>query len=170
MSDDSLAVVHDIPGRLRVRLPARARSAGLMEAIGALPGIVSCVWSDRTRSLLVRYRPEEASSQALVGAIAAHVGILNPPAAPGPPESPASPALIDAVTRTVSALNLALGRLTGGVADLRTLLPLALVAWAAREILRGRAGPIAWSAALWYAHGLFRDYGLGARDRGADGD
>jgi hypothetical protein len=74
------------------------------------------------------------------------------------------------VTATVSEVNATVGRLTGGIADLRTLLPLALVAWAMRQILRGQASPLAWSAALWYAHGLFRDYGLDESNGGDGGD
>jgi len=63
----------------------------------------------------------------------------------------------------MSELNSSVDHLTGGVLDLRTLAPLALVAWALLEIVRGKAGPLAWSAALWYAHGLFRDYTLPTR-------
>jgi hypothetical protein len=47
---------------------------------------------------------------------------------------------------------------TRGLLGLGTLLPVALSVWAARELVRGRAAPLAWSSALWYAHGLFRDY------------
>ena len=32
--------------------------------------------------------------------------------------------------------------------------------WALIEVVRGRTGPLAWSTALWYAHGLYRDYSL----------
>jgi hypothetical protein len=64
------------------------------------------------------------------------------------------------VAQSVSELNAGVGRVTGGVLDLRTLLPLALAAWGLGEIVRGRAGAMAWSTALWYAHGLFRDYNL----------
>jgi hypothetical protein len=42
--------------------------------------------------------------------------------------------------------------------------PLALTIWAGREILRGHAAPLAWSSALWYAHGLFRDYSVPSRE------
>jgi hypothetical protein len=51
---------------------------------------------------------------------------------------------------------------SGGLLTLGALIPLALTAWAAREVLRGRTGPLAWSTALWYAHGLFRDYNVSA--------
>ncbi len=169
MSGAALTVVHDIPGRLRIRLPKGARSAGLGEALGKHAGVLSCVWSERTRGVLVRYRPEVTSSGVLIAAVAAHAGVESV-AAPAALASNTRPVLVGAMTRTASELNVAVGRLTGGIADLRTLVPLGLVAWAAREILRGQAGPLAWSAALWYAHGLFRDYALDASDGGDNGE
>jgi hypothetical protein len=45
-----------------------------------------------------------------------------------------------------------------GLVGLGGLLPVALTAWAIAELARGRAAPLAWSSALWYAHGLYRDY------------
>ncbi|MGH7348907.1 MAG: hypothetical protein ACREI6_02745, partial [Candidatus Rokuibacteriota bacterium] len=53
-------------------------------------------------------------------------------------------------------------RVTRGTVGLGGLLPLALMSWALIEIVRGRTGPLAWSTALWYAHGLYRDYSLPA--------
>ena len=47
---------------------------------------------------------------------------------------------------------------TRGLVGLSGLLPVALTAWALAEVVRGRAAPLAWTSALWYAHGLFRDY------------
>jgi hypothetical protein len=47
-----------------------------------------------------------------------------------------------------------------GTLGLATLLPAALIGWALVEVLRGRTGPLTWSTALWYAHGLYRDYSL----------
>jgi hypothetical protein len=159
---DGALVLHDIPGRLRIRLPRGARIEGLVDEVGQLGGVVSATWSERTRGLLVRYRPEVTSSRTLVDAVAAHAGVATVSATTASRPSRDRSALTGAVTATVSEVNAAVGRLTGGIADLRTLVPLGLVAWAVREILRGRAGPLAWSAALWYAHGLFRDYGLDA--------
>jgi hypothetical protein len=49
---------------------------------------------------------------------------------------------------------------TRGTLDIASSIPLLLVGWAALELVRGRTAPLAWSSALWYAHGLFRDYNL----------
>jgi len=53
---------------------------------------------------------------------------------------------------------------SGGALTLGMLVPAVLTLWAARELLRGRAAPLAWSSALWYAHGLFRDYAFPGRE------
>jgi len=42
--------------------------------------------------------------------------------------------------------------------DLPIVLSVGLVLWAGRQLLRGPITPLAWTSALWYAHGLFRDY------------
>src|SRR5438309_629317 len=49
-------------------------------------------------------------------------------------------------------------RVTRGVVGLGGLVPSALILWAVAEVVRGRVRPLAWSSALWYAYGLFRDY------------
>jgi hypothetical protein len=167
---DSALVVHDVPGRLRIRLSAGARIDGLVEAVSKQAGVMSATWSEHTRGLLVLYRPEVTSNRTLIDAVTAHAGVGLLPAKSAWRPSNGRPTLVGAVTDTVAEVNAAVGRLTGGIADLRTLVPLGLVVWAARQILRGQAGPLAWSAALWYAHGLFRDYGLGESNGGDGGD
>ena len=48
--------------------------------------------------------------------------------------------------------------MTRGAVGLGGLVPSALILWAVAEVVRGRVRPLAWSSALWYAYGLFRDY------------
>jgi hypothetical protein len=55
-------------------------------------------------------------------------------------------------------------RATGGRITLGVLIPLALTLWALRDATRGPMRPLPWSTALWYAHGLFRDYNLPSGD------
>jgi hypothetical protein len=156
----ALAVVHDIPGRLRIRLPAAARCEGLEETIRKRSGVVSCGWTPQTRSVLIQYRAGAISARELAAAVATHCGVGNGWSADIEAQTTGPPMVSVALTRVFADMNQSVSRLTGGAADLRTLVPLGLVAWALREILSGRAGPLAWSAALWYAHGLFRDYAL----------
>jgi len=68
------------------------------------------------------------------------------------------------VSSVFSAVNARVAGTTGGAITLGVLVPAVLTLWAAREILRGRAAPLRWSSALWYAHSLFRDYALPHRE------
>jgi len=165
-------IVHDIPGRLRFRLSTAVDAASIAEGIQQLEGVRSCTWSPLTRSLLVSYEPRQTTAAAIAHAVPdvatrddvemAQTSPANNGAAP-PGEASArelTPLTVaKAVTGAVGALDARVRNATGGIAGLGTLLPLALVVWAAREVLQGRAGPLRWSSALWYAHGLFRDYG-----------
>jgi Heavy metal associated domain 2 len=160
----TLSIVHDVPGRLRLRVPGRQGPERLDEALRGLPGVMDFTWSARTRGLLVRYRPEVTSRDAIIASVTERLDLApaggdgRPNASPGP-VSPIAPATI----RLFGEFDSSLRRLSGGTLDLRTLVPLVLVLWAVREIARGNAGPLPWSTALWCAHGLFRDYNLRER-------
>ena len=159
MDTGGLGIAHDSPGRLRLRVPRGARVEGLPGHVAGLEGVIGCDWSPHTRSLLIRYDPAAQSPGALVEAVADHGGVTaSPPRAErmlGPPRDQVA---ADAVTGTVAALDGQVRRVTRGAFGLRTLLPLGLAAWAVSEVVRGRARPLAWTSALWYAHGLLRDY------------
>jgi hypothetical protein len=157
----SLAVVHDIPGRLRLRLPRGTTTAELTAVVGRQPGVLDCRWAARTRSLLIRYQPGVTSPGTLVEAVAAHSGAAVAPRREPVALDPAPrPPLARAIGVGLAELDRGVARATRGALDLRLLVPLALAGWALRELLRGQVGPLAWSSALWYAHGLFRDYNL----------
>ena len=168
----ALRLLHSMPGRLRLRLPAAVDPTPVMSAIEASDGVVSAVWTPRTRSLLVHYRADVVDEATIVDAVAAHAGVepgrehatekAGSPvtrAANGATQSPVAVA----VQQTAREFDVAVRRHTAGLLDLGILFPLALGGWAALELVRGRVGPLAWSSALWYAHGLFRDYSLPER-------
>jgi len=166
MSDaahETLEVVHRIPGRLRVRIPPTVDAADLSDAVSALPGVASATWSPLTRGLLVLYDRERADEAAIVGAIVDHTQVdVAPPAAAS--TNGGRPTVAGAVSSVFSAVNARVAGTTGGAITLGVLVPAVLTLWAAREILRGRAAPLRWSSALWYAHSLFRDYALPHRE------
>jgi hypothetical protein len=156
-----MSVVHQVRGRLRVRVPPPGRTDGLVDAVLAQPGVRAASWSPRTRGLLVIH--DDADVADVVESIASHAGVaLVVPR--GPAAGIPRPTLASAVTSVVGDVDARVTRASGGLLTLRSLLPLALTVWAAGEVLRGRAAPLAWSSALWYAHGLFRDYSLSPRD------
>ena len=158
----ALRVAHDIPGRLRLRLPVGVSVEGLVDAVGAQPGVQACTWSPRTRSLLVVYRPDSASAAGLLETVARHTSLTvaldgeSPPQASKPAE--AGDTLARGVRDAARDLDHRVRRVTRGVVGLGGLLPTLLVFWALGEVVRGRVRPLAWTSALWYAHGLFRDY------------
>jgi Heavy metal associated domain 2 len=161
----AVSVVHDMPGRLRLRLPSDGRTGELEAAVRSLPGVTSCRWSPSTRSLLILYAPAENTPAALTESVASHVGVpVNARSAALPTGRPANAAVRSpvaaAIVESFGELNQRIRRVTGGVADLRLLVPVALAVWAARELIRGQLAPLAWSSALWYAYGLFRDYNM----------
>jgi len=158
-----LDVVHRIPGRVRVRLPADAHTEGVGDAVSALPGVTSVVWSPLTRGLLVRYDADRADEPAILDAIAQHAHVEAAPAAQ-PELNGHRPTVVGAVTSLFGEVDTRIARASGGALGLGVLVPAVLTLWAARELLRGRAAPLAWSSALWYAHGLFRAHAFPGRE------
>jgi hypothetical protein len=107
----------------------------------------------------VRYRPEATAPAALVESVAHHTGLDAPPETSAGVDRPAP-----GVAAVFGELDRRIRRATGDRAGLGGLIPMALTLWAVGEIVRGRAAPLPWSSALWYAHGLFRDYNLTPRE------
>jgi Heavy metal associated domain 2 len=151
-------VAHDIPGRLRLRLPAGTGAPDVTEALAAEPGVVASRWSPRTRSLLVLYDPERATRDTIGAAVARATGLEPPAASPGADPAVPGETFALGVRAMAGDVDRGVQHATRGLLSLGSLLPAALTAWALVEIVRGRAAPLAWSSALWYAHGLFRDY------------
>jgi hypothetical protein len=133
----------------------------LVDAVRALPGVTVCTRKQRTGSLVVHYDVHETTPAAIMAAVANHVGI------PAPDDegqtSRHDETVAEAITSAFSDLNARVERATAGRLDLGVLVPIVLGTWAFRQLLRAQVAPLAWSSALWYAHGLFRDYAL--RDR-----
>jgi hypothetical protein len=156
-------VLHAIPGRVRVRLPDDVDGPALAARAREQPGIVEAHWSPLTRGLLVRYDPASTSPEALLAAAAptrrtAPAGSARSAAVAPPPAGSPSARVAAAIRHAVSQLDAGVARSTAGMLDLGLVLALGLFGWAIRELVRGQVAPLAWSSALWYAHGLFRDY------------
>jgi hypothetical protein len=159
-----LRIVHSTPGRLRIRVPPAVTTGDLAAAVLGEPGVVGSRWSARTRSLLVLYRPDAADADALTDTVARLTGTRREPAPNGrahePVSAEAGATLTGGLRDAARDLDQRVQRATRGGHSLGSLLPVALIGWAVIEVVRGRSGPLAWSTALWYAHGLYRDYSL----------
>ena len=154
----AIRIAHDIPGRLRLRLPSVASTEGLEDAIEALNGVQSSVLSPRTRSLLVRYDPGVVASAEIVRAVVEHAEVDPPASHRDGSDDEGRPTVATAVTGVFSGLSERVARRTRGKIDLPMLMSVGLVLWAGRQLLRGPITSLSWTSALWYAHGLFRDY------------
>ena len=160
---NALHIAHDIPGRLRLRLPPGASTDGLTATISAVPGVIHSTWSARTRSLLVSYDPQQGDRTAIVEAVARSTGLDRPAesgngAASTPHRAEAGALLVSGVREIFGEADQRIRRTTRGLIGLGTLLPVMLATWGVAQVVRGRATPLSWSSALWYAHGLIRDY------------
>jgi Heavy metal associated domain 2 len=160
----ALGIVHDIPGRLRLRLPPGAGAAGLTDVLDRIPGAQGTVWSPRTRSLLVHYDPGVLNAADIARAVAEHADLTLHDDLPGAAASGSRPPVAAALSDALGDINARVAHRTRGRMDLPLLLSVGLLFWAGRQLLRGPVTALSWTSALWYAHGLFRDY-HGPRER-----
>jgi hypothetical protein len=160
---NGVRVVHRSPGRLRVRIAALREDPDLVgrvrEQFTTFPGVTRVETTPETGSLLVSYEPAEFSEERFA-ATARDTGLfdLSPPlpepAIQGQPRPRGARGA--AVYAGWERANRWVEQVTGGVFDLRVLVPLALVVWAVRQILVERpAVRTPWYTLLWYAFGLF---------------
>src|SRR5206468_7067396 len=114
----AIRIVHDIPGRLRLRLPAGASTSGLQGVIDGLNGAQSSVWSPRTRSLLIRYDAGILTPAEIVQAVAEHAD-ADPPASSAHARAEEGRAPVAAaIVETFDGVNERVTRRTRGRLDL----------------------------------------------------
>lgn len=147
-------IVHQTPGRLRLRLPrelVNGRGAErLHEALAGLAGVQHVRLTPQASSLLVQYDPARVAPEALAATLQRAGVHLAPATAPAP--SAAEPtALGQLIDRLAGQLNERVDRATGHLLDLRTLLPVGLGALALREVLAGRVQAAPWYVLLWWS-------------------
>ena len=163
-------VAHDIPGRLRLRLPAGVAADDIQAAANAERGVITSTWSPRTRSLLVLYDRETGDRDAITAAVAGAAGLETPTSPTTNGHSSTTPTSVPGATLALGMrqmfgeLDQRVQRGSRGLVGFAGLVTASLAAWALTELVRGRAAPLAWSSALWYAHGLFRDYNTPTSD------
>lgn len=154
----NVRVAHASPGRLRLKVVSRevpeeeaVRSAEL--ALAGLRGVQEVRANPVARSVLVRYDPLDLELPALLEHLG-RAGVTPAPDGPRDGEQAAArggTALGSLISGAFGQADRRVARLTGGAADLRTLLPVGLAALAAREVLSGRLAAAPWYVLLWYA-------------------
>lgn len=148
-------IVHNTPGRLRLRLPrpALADSAQpLPETLAVVPGVQQVRLGLAASSLLVLYDPASVGVAALTEALhqaGVHV-TAEAEIEPAPLAGDGPSAASQAINRVAAQFDARVGRATGNVFDLRTLIPLGIGALAVREILLGRLHAAPWYTLVWW--------------------
>jgi len=152
-----LELVHHHPGRLRVRAAVLREDAELAErvtrALDETAGILVVTHNPRTGSVLVEYEPGLVEPDAIALRIADAAQLISPfdPRAAKPVFRPAG-ALIEG-TRELNAIA---HELTGGRADLRSIVPAALAGAAAYSFAFGRGPRLPrWDNLLWWSYSVF---------------
>lgn len=157
------AVVHVVPGRVRVKLERDELAADsgdeLRSALLAMPGIREVQLNRRTGSLVIRYDPAELDAPELIElARAANLLALDALAADRSAARRMPPSQIaQRIQRTFGEVDVRLAELTNGRWDLRTVVPFVFGTLAARQILRdfGQVGAAPWYVFAWYAYDSF---------------
>ncbi len=141
-------VVHELPERLRIRLPEHRNESGffsaLAEQIRQLEGVETVRTDALTASILIEHRTTE---DALRASLSAEVG-LELSSQPNRARYSLAP-----VTAAFSAINKRLRNASDGSTDLQAILFVVVVAIAIRQIIRGQIMVPAVSL-LWYAFEL----------------
>jgi cation-transporting P-type ATPase C len=148
-------VVHSMPGRLRLRFARREAEPrtveSLLDRLRRQPGIRGARFNAASGSIVVEYDPAALPQAVLLDSL--------PVTSPDPAEpiaGAADPPAADSLRRCWWEANAALARLSGGRADLRLLVPLALALLAVRGLIRqGEMGSAPWHALLWYSYNVF---------------
>src|SRR5262249_23789823 len=115
----AVRIVHDIPGRLRLRLPPGAATAGLPGVIDGLDAALSSGWRSRPRRLLSRYDPGVLTPAEIARAVAEHADLDLP--APGAEPREDRGRVAAAVVDTFSRVNERVSHRTRGRLDLPML-------------------------------------------------
>jgi hypothetical protein len=160
---ESLEIAHHHPGRLRVRSDAlcepgrdraaRARCEQIREALGVLSGVRAVRLNERAGSVLVDYEPGAVDPNTLVD-VTARAGQLDPP--PHDEEQQTRrlrPAWI--AIGAARELNAVADELTGGRADLRDLVPMAMTGLAAYAFVLEKRRLPRWDNLAYWAFSIF---------------
>jgi hypothetical protein len=174
---EALQLVHHHPGRVRVRAlafqvrdrapagkdDAGAGSAGagalaesvvarVRTAVEAIPGITRFAHNGRTGSLLVEYQPGLTEPDFLLAHIADAAGIARYRA--DATHRPSSPGLL--AVDAARELNAIAYELTGWRADLRSVIPAGLAAFAAYSFAVGKEDRLPrWDNLLYWSYNVF---------------
>ena len=156
-------VVHQCPGRTRIRLPRPGRDPATMakakEACGSIPGVHQVEVNPTTGSLLLHHRGSEPDIELLSGELEAAVGFMLDLAPPR--QRPRARGEVSVLARNVrtgfAELDARIAEATGGWLDLKMAVPLALLGAAALQVIatEGSLGVVPPYLLAYYAFDTF---------------
>jgi hypothetical protein len=124
--------------------------------LARISGVREVRTNQNARSLLVVYDATSLNLADLMrGMAGAGITVASAPPNAKTETEEQGAALAGSITNLFEDVDRRVANLTGGKADLRTLLPVGLGALALREVVAGRAGAVPWYVLLWYAFDSF---------------
>ncbi|HEV8712727.1 MAG TPA: hypothetical protein VGX03_07875 [Candidatus Binatia bacterium] len=164
-----IRVVHAIPGRIRLKVAQVRKNPALASEIqtrlATVHGIRQVEVNPLTGSVLMLYEAQDVASSDSLRTLAEPLAALFPgfdlkdfiAEQPSSTDGTSSvPSLAGGVASFFSALNSEVKQVTGGNADLRILLPLALFLFGVGGVLMSEKLPLpTWYDLLWFSLGTF---------------
>lgn len=163
--DRPLCLLHYHPGYLRIRADVLGSTAEdssavatVKAAVAELPGYRAWSHRPRTRSAVVEYDPAVIEADDLLQLIAKRMGLRGVERATRRKRSRQE--LVGAFLDAVHAGNRIVGRMTGGRADLREVVPAALaVVSVVSFVQHERRGRLPrWNSALYHSYRIFMQW------------
>ncbi len=166
---EGIRVVHAIPGRIRLKVAQVRENPALASEIqtrlAAVHGIRQVEVNPLTSSVLVLYDAQNTASPDALAALAEPLTALFPgfdlkDSAAWQPSSTNGaspvPSLAGGISSFFGALNSGVNQVTGGNADLKILLPLALFLFGVRGLLVSeKLTSPTWYDLFWFSLGTF---------------
>jgi hypothetical protein len=154
---EHLELAHHHPGRLRVRADALIDALDVIqrirEALDAVPGILGVKYTAQTGSILIEYEPGHADADAIILRIADVAGLLPPLDEAELQRRRARPAVL-AIGAT-RELNKLAEEVTGGRADLRALVPAAMMGLAVYSFMEEKQRMPRWDNLVYWGFNIF---------------
>jgi hypothetical protein len=163
--DEPLRLVHHHPGYLRIRAGAFIQPeddssvvTAARAAVETLPGFRSWSLNPKTGSVVVEYDSDALDADDLLGHIAKSAGLRGVELSDSPKMNREE--LVSAFLDTVQRVNRGVSELTGERADLRELVPIALVATSVVSfVLNDERNRLPhWSSALYRSYRIFMQW------------
>jgi len=171
MNTSAITIAHAIPGRVRLKV-ARVRQDGafagkLRQRLASITGVQQVDVNARTGSVVILYDAALLGASASLRTLAESLTPIFPDLSTEDLQAFASlsangataasiPVIGEGVRTFVTSVNDNIQRVTGGNADLKILLPLALFALGVRSLLKSdKLLSPTWYDFLWFALGTY---------------